>query len=87
MKHPVFVKVYSQTSEYSHEQIENLLPGLMFRSLIHLSLFLCMVLESVLVSFFYKWLTVFSAPLVKETVFSPLYILASFVKDKVSIGA
>ena len=27
------------------------------------------------------------ASLVKETVFSPLYILASFVKDKVSIGA
>ena len=29
---------------------------------------------------------VFTAPLVKEMVFSPLYILASFVKDKVSIG-
>ena len=26
-------------------------------------------------------------PLIKEIVFSPLYILASFVKDKVSIGA
>ena len=26
-------------------------------------------------------------PLVKDIVFSPLYILASFVKDKVSIGA
>src|SRR5574340_1100570 len=26
-------------------------------------------------------------PLVKEIVFNPLYILASFVKDKVSIGA
>ena len=25
-------------------------------------------------------------PLVKETVFTPLYILASFVEDKVSIG-
>ena len=45
-----------------------------------------MVLESVLVSFFYKWLTDFPAPLVKEIVFNPLYILASFVKDKVSIG-
>ena len=30
---------------------------------------------------------VFPAPLVKEIVFSPLYIIASFVKDKVSIGA
>ena len=45
-----------------------------------------MVLESVLVSFFYKWLTSFPAPLVKEIVFNPLHILASFVKGKVSIG-
>ena len=48
-----------------------------------------MVLESVLVSFFYKWLTSFPSlynGLVKEIVFSPLYIPASFVKDKVSIG-
>ena len=30
---------------------------------------------------------VFPAPLVKEIVFFPLYILASFVKDKVSIDA
>ena len=60
---------------------------LTFRFLIHLGLFLCMVLESVLVSFFYKWLTSFPAPLVKEIVFSPLYILAYFVEDKVSIGA
>ena len=46
-----------------------------------------MVLESVLVSFFYKWLTIFPTPLVKEIVFNSLYILASFVRDKVSIGA
>ena len=44
-----------------------------------------MVLERVLVSFIYIWLTTFPAPLVKEIVFNPLYILASFVKDKVSI--
>ena len=50
-----------------------------------MSLFLCMVLESVLVSFTSGW-PVFPAPLVKEVVFSPLYILASFVEDKVSIG-
>ena len=30
---------------------------------------------------------VFTAPIVKEIVFSPLYIIASFVKDKVSISA
>ena len=46
-----------------------------------------MVLESVLVSFFCKWLTSFPAQLVKEIIFSPLYILTSFVKDKMSIGA
>ena len=46
-----------------------------------------MVFESVLISFFYRWLKVFSAPLVKEIVFSPLYIFASFAKDKVSMGA
>ena len=62
-----------------------IVSGLTFRSLIHLSLFLYMVLESVLVSFFYKWLTSFPAPLVKEIVFSLLYIFASFVKDKLSI--
>ena len=62
------------------------LSGLTFRFLIHLSLSLCMVLESVLVSFFYRWLTSFPAPLVKEIVFSPLYIFAFFVKDKVSMG-
>ena len=44
-----------------------------------------MVLASVLVSFFYKWLTNFPAPLVKEAIFFPLYILASFVEDKVTI--
>ena len=35
-----------------------IVSDLTFRSL-NLSLFLCMVLESVLVSFFYKWLTSF----------------------------
>ena len=29
----------------------------------------------------------FLAPLTEEAIFAPLYILASFVKDKVSIGA
>ena len=51
-----------------------------------MSLFLCKVLESALVSFFYKWLTSFSSTTFKEIVFSPFYILASSVTDKVSIG-
>ena len=29
---------------------------------------------------------VFPAPLIEEAVFSPLYMLASFIKDKVTIG-
>ena len=36
-----------------------IVSGLMFRSLINFEFILCMVLESVLVSFFYKWLTSF----------------------------
>ena len=36
-----------------------IVSGLMFRSLIHFEFILCMVLDSVLVSFFYKWLTIF----------------------------
>ena len=67
-----------------------IVSGLMFRSLIHLtqsmSLFLCMVLESVLFHSFASGWPAFPAPLVKEIVFNPLYILASFVKDKVFIG-
>ena len=30
---------------------------------------------------------VFAAPLIEEAVFAPLYILASFVENKVPIGA
>ena len=42
-----------------------------------------MVLESVLVSFFYKWLTSFHSTTFKGFVFSPLYSIAFFVKNKV----
>ena len=52
-----------------------------------MSLFLYTVLESDLVSLYYNCWPVFPEPLVKEIVFSPLYIFASFVKDKVTIGA
>ena len=63
-----------------------IVSGLLFRFLIHFE-FIFVYGVSVLVSFFYRWLTIFPAPLVKEIVFSPLYIFASFIKDKVSIGA
>ena len=36
---------------------------------------------------FIRSCSVFLAPLIEEVIFPPLYILASFVKDKVSIGA
>ena len=52
-----------------------------------LSLFLCMVLGSVLISFFSMWCPVFPAPLNEQAVLSPLYILASFVTDELAVGA
>ena len=63
-----------------------IVSGLTFRSLIHFEFFLCMVLGSVLISFFYMSCPVFPAPFLEEAIFAPLYILASFVKYKVSIG-
>ena len=61
--------------------------GLTFRSVIHFELIFVFGVRT-FCSFFVlqvvDWF--FPTPLVKEIVFSPLYILASFVKDKVSIG-
>ena len=42
-----------------------------------------MMLESILISFFIHSCPVFTTPLTEETIFCPLYILASFGKDKV----
>ena len=61
--------------------------GLTFRSLIRFSLSLCMVLGTVLTSFFYMQLSSFPSIIFEEAVFVPLYTLASFVKNKVPIGA
>ena len=58
-----------------------IVPGLTFRSLNYLSSFLCVVLGSIFIPFFYTSCPVFLAPLIEETVFSPLYILVSFVID------
>ena len=52
-----------------------------------LSLSLCLALGSVLKSFFYMELSSFPSTIIEEAVFAPLYILASSVKNKVSIGA
>ena len=60
-----------------------ILSGLRFRSLIHFE-FIFVYGVSVLISFFYMQLSSFPAPLIEQAVFSPLYILASFIKDKVT---
>ena len=55
--------------------------GLKFRCLNHLSLFFCMVFENVLILlYFFMWLSSVSAPFNEETVSSPLYIFAFFVR-------
>ena len=46
-----------------------------------------MVLGSVLILSFISNYPVFPATFIEEIIFSPLYIFASFVKDKVPIGA
>ena len=46
-----------------------------------------MGLGSVLIAFFTCSCPVFPEPFTEEAVFAPLYILASFVKNKVPIGA
>ena len=64
-----------------------IVSGLTFRSLIHVEFIFVysvrkcssFILLQVVDQFF-------PAPLVKEIAFSPLYILASFVQDKVTIG-
>ena len=65
-----------------------IVSGLTFRSLIHFEfIFVCGVRKWSSFILLQVVNPVFPAPLVKEMVFSPLYILASFVKDKVSLGA
>ena len=53
-----------------------IVSGFIFRSLIHFEFIFCIGLENVLTSCGYP---VFSASHVEETVFSPFYILATFV--------
>ena len=65
-----------------------IVSGLMFISLIHFEFIFCVWYQKMIqFHYFTSGWPVFPAPLVKEIVFSPLYILASFVKDKVSIDA
>ena len=59
-----------------------IVSGLTFRSLVHFEFIFCTELESVLMSFFYMYWLVFTAPHV-EAVFTALNLFASFVKEKV----
>ena len=60
-----------------------IVSGLKFRSLIHFEFIFVYGFRKC--SNFILLHVVFPAPLIEEAVFSPLYILASFVKDKVTI--
>ena len=64
-----------------------IVSGLTFRSLIHFEFIFVYVVRKCS-SFILLQVVdqVFPALLVKEVVFFPLYILASFVEDKVSVG-
>ena len=64
-----------------------IVSGLTFRSLIHFELIFVYGVRKCSSFILLQAVDQFPAPLFKEIVFSPLYILASFVKDKVSIGA
>ena len=65
-----------------------IVSGLMFRSLIHFEfIFVCGVRKCSSFILLQVVAQFSQHHLLKEIVFSPLYILASFVKDKVSIGA
>jgi hypothetical protein len=39
-----------------------------------------------LVSVFYMWISVSPEPFVKETVFSPMYVLGALVKNQMAVG-
>ena len=59
-----------------------IVSGLTFRSLIHFEfIFVCGVRECANFILLHVAAPVFPAPLTEETVFSPLYIIASFVID------
>ena len=63
-----------------------IVSGLTFRSLIHFEFIFVYGVRKCSHSFTYTC-PVFPAPFIEEAVFAPLYILASFVKNKLPIGA
>ena len=63
--------------------------SLKFRSLVHFKFTFVYSIRECSNSFFYMYnnCPVFPVPHIEEAVFSPLYILASFVIDKLTLGA
>ena len=61
--------------------------GLTFRFVIHFEFIFVYGVRKCSISFFACSCPVFPAPFIEEAVFAPLQILASFVKNKVTIGA
>ena len=64
-----------------------IVSGLTFRSLIHFEFIFVYGVRECSIHSFSCSCPVFPAPLIEEEVFSPLYILASFIKTKVTICA
>ena len=64
-----------------------IVSGLTFRSLIHFEFIFVYGVRKCSSFILLQVIDQLTISLVKEIVFSPLYILASIVKDKVSIGA
>ena len=64
-----------------------IVSGLTFRPLIHVEFIFVYGVRKCSNFILLCSSPVFQAPFIEETVFAPLYILASFVKDKVPIGA
>ena len=64
-----------------------IVSGLTFRSLTHFEFISVYSVGSFLIHSFTCNCPVFPAPFIEEAVFAPLYILASFVKNKLPIGA
>ena len=80
-------QIFKKNPKFSSRSF--VVSGLIFTSLIHFG-FIFMYSVRKCSSFLLLQVhsfTSFPAPLVKEVVFFPLYILASFVKDKLSIGS
>ena len=65
-----------------------IVPGPTFRSLIYFEfIFVCVVRKCSNFILLHVTVWFFPAPFMEEAVFAPLYILASFVKNKVPVGA